>query len=520
MGPTRARRGGAPRGVRLVACLALAFVGGAVPFSQASHHVAIRYAFAHTSRISARRLLGAVQLTFTRRRRRIPATFFGISMEYDGVGNYDRDGALFDRALSLVRPGNESLMPLRVGGRSANKIYWNMAPGHAPRFVIELGKRWLAQLADLARRDGLLVKLDLNLPVHSPAMAAAFARATSRALPRGRLAELAIGNEPDFYGKQLHYERERTATTLRSTPLNWAVGYSPTDYWRDFRVYARRLHAAVPGVPVGGPDIPSYVTGWVQGAPSPRNGGPQAIEIHHYAASTCWGPTNMPTVQELLAPRAVGGIRSSGGGALGFAQAHRLPFFFSEFNAVSLCGKTRVAKSFATALWAPDALFEMISAGVEGINLHLRPSYINAPFHLGSGTLTPRPELYGLALFARIVGPHAMLLGVRLRGAGHLNAKAWAVDSGAGLRLLLIDKDSRSIDVAVPAGTATTPAHLERLQAPSPSSDSGVTLAGQRIGRNGRFYDRKIIKLVSARDGSYRVHLPAYSAAMLEVPRT
>ncbi|MGN6170365.1 MAG: glycosyl hydrolase family 79 C-terminal domain-containing protein, partial [Solirubrobacteraceae bacterium] len=81
-------------------------------------------------------------------------------------------------------------------------------------------------------------------------------------------------------------------------------------------------------------------------------------------------------------------------------------------------------------------------------------------------------------------------------------------------------KDSRSIDVAVPAGAATTPAHLERLQGPSPSSVSGATLAGQRIGPNGRFHDRKIIELVSARDGAYRVHLPAYSAAMLEIPRT
>ena len=488
--------------------------------NQANNHVAIRYSSAHTRRVSARRLLGAVQLTFTRRRRRIPTTFFGISMEYDGVGTYDRDGALFDRAVSLMRPGNESVMPLRVGGRSANKIYWNMVPGHAPRFVIKLGKRWLAQLADLARRDRLLVKLDLNLPVHSPAMAAAFARATSRALPRGRLAELAIGNEPDFYGRQLYYERERTTTTLRSTPLNWAVGYSPADYWRDFRVYARRLHAAVPGVPVGGPDIPSYATGWVQGAPSPRDGGPQAIEIHHYGASTCWGPTNTPTVQKLLAPSAVGGIRSSGGGALGFAQAHRLPFFFTEFNAVSLCGNTRVAKSFATALWAPDALFEMISAGVDGVDLHLRPSYINAPFHLDSATLTPRPELYGLALFARMVGPHVKLLGVRLRGAGHLNVKAWAVESGAGLRVLLIDKDSRSINVAVPAARTTRPASVQRLQAASPRAESGVTLAGQRIGRNGDWYHRRVITTVRASDGAYRVHLPAYSAAMLEIPRT
>jgi hypothetical protein len=439
----------------------------------------------------------AARLSFTGRDQTISASFFGISMEYNEMSAFEDYGALFDRALSLVRPGNESLMPLRIGGRSANDVYWNVPAGHAPGFVFELGKRWLARLADLARGDHLLVKLDLNLPAHSPAMAAAFARATSRALPRGRLVELAIGNEPDLYYKQPQYEKERITTTLRSTPSNWAVGYSPADYWRDFQTYARKLHAAMPGVAVAGPDVPPFATGWVQGAPSPRQDGPQAIEVHHPGTSTCWGPANRPTVQRVLAPSAVGGLDSTAGHALEFARAHHLPVYITETNAVSLCrnqSAARVAESFATAMWAPDALFEMISAGVAGVNLHLRSSYINAPFHLSGAGLVARPELYGLALFARMVGPQAQLVGVRLDRAGQLNVKVWAVKSRDGLRVLLIDKDSRSIDVAVPAGTATTPAHVERLQAPSPSSDSGVTLAGQRIGRNGRFYDRKIIK--------------------------
>ncbi len=442
-------------------------------------------------------------------------------MEYDEVAAFEDHGALFDRALSLMRPGNESLMPLRIGGRSANEVYWDTPPGRARGIVFEVGHEWLTRLAQLTERDDLQLMLDLNLPVHSPAMAAAFALAASRALPPGRLAELAIGNEPDLYYGQPQYEKERIATTLASTPTDWTVGYSAADYWRDFQVYAQALHAAVPGVPIAGPDVPPFATGWVQGAPGPSDDGPQAIEVHHPGTSTCWGLAETPTVRRLLAPSAVGDLDTTAGGALEFARAHDLPFYFTETNAVSLCANAPVApvaKSFATALWAPDALFEMISAGVDGINLHLRSSYINAPFHLGSDGLVPRPELYGLALFARMLGPEAQLVGVRLDDARHLNVKAWAVRSSHALRVLLIDKDSRSINVAIPAGTTTVPAQVERLQAPSPQSDSGVTLAGQQIGSNGLWYHDRVATSVPPRRGAYYVHVPAYSAALVEIP--
>jgi hypothetical protein len=517
IGSSRPRRSGWPWVVAVAAVFVLAAVGVAV-FGRGGDVARVSVS-GPAARLVSVQSAKAVRLSFTGGDRPIPASFVGISMEYPEVASFESHGVLFGRVLSVMRPGNESLMPLRVGGRTANGMYWNTPTGHAPAFVFELGRAWLGGLAGLARADGLSIKLDLNLPVHSPAMAVAFARAASRALPRGRLAELAIGNEPDFYYKQLQYEQERTATTLKSTPRDWAVGYSARDYWRDFQTYARRLHAALPGVPVAGPDIPPFAKGWVRGAPSPSHDGPQAIEVHHYGASTCWGPANAPTVRRLLAPGAVDGLEATAGHALAFAHAHQLPFYFTEVNAVSLCGDTPVAKSFATALWAPDALFEMIAAGIDGINLHLRSTYINAPFHLGSAGLTPHPELYGLALFARMLGPQAQLSGVRLLGADRLNVKAWAVKSQGGLRVLLIDKDSRSVDVTVPAGTATAPAQLERLQAPSPQSDSGVTLAGQRIGRDGRWYHPRVITTVPIRHSAYHVHVPAYSATILAIAR-
>ena len=509
-------------GLRIAVFLVLAAASVALGLSRGSDSAAARATAKNppAQPVSTQPSVAAT-LTFSGDSEPIPTSFFGISMEYDEVAAFEDHGALFDRALSLMRPGNESLMPLRIGGRSANEVYWRTPPGPARSFVIELGDEWLKRLADLTQRDGLEVMLDLNLPVHSPSMAAAFALAASKALPPGRLAQLAIGNEPDLYDGQPQYQKERIRTTLRSTPTHWTVGYSAADYWRDFQAYAQVLHAAVPGVPIAGPDVPPFATGWVQGAPDRSDDGPQAIEVHHPGTSTCWGRANTPTVRRLLAPSAVDGLDTTAGGALEFARAHGLPFYLTETNAVSLCVSmpvATVAKSFATALWAPDALFEMISAGVQGVNLHLRSSYINAPFHLGDKGLVPRSELYGLALFARMLGPEAQLVGVRLDRAGHLNVKAWAVRSSGALRVLLIDKDSRPINVAIPAGRPAAPAQLERLEAPSPDSDSGVTLAGQQIGSNGLWYRDKVVTSVPARRGDYDVHVSPYSAAMVEIP--
>ena len=61
-------------------------------------------------------------------------------------------------------------------------------------------------------------------------------------------------------------------------------------------------------------------------------------------------------------------------------------------------------------MWAPDVLFELLNAGVDGVNWHIRPSILNAPFNLDDGKLVPLPELYGLAVFAQMTHGPARLV--------------------------------------------------------------------------------------------------------------
>jgi hypothetical protein len=141
-----------------------------------------------------------------------------------------------------------------------------------------------------------------------------------------------------------------------------------------------------------------------------------------------------------------------------------------------------VSNTFATALWAPDALFELLRAGVDGVNVHVRPDLINAAFTFTGDGLRTRPLLYGLILFSRTLGPGAQLVHVRVDASRPLHLKVWAVRvRGGGLHVLLINKGNRSVsvDLQIPAyGRAT----VQRLSAPSVSSRSDVTLDGQQLG--------------------------------------
>ena len=155
-----------------------------------------------------------------------------------------------------------------------------------------------------------------------------------------------------------------------------------------------------------------------------------------------------------------------------------LPLRLTELNSVNCGGRLGVSDAFATALWAPDALFALLRAGVDGVNLHVRADSVNAPFALSAAGLQARPLLYGLILFARALGPRAQLVTVRSHAPRAVNLGAWAVRVGRDtLHVVLIDKGRRSARVAL-----RLPAHggarVERLLAPSARSQPASRSAG------------------------------------------
>jgi hypothetical protein len=462
-----------------------------------------------------------VQLTVLGDRLAVPRSFFGISMEANEVGAFENGGPGFDHLLSLIRPGDGSRMLLRIGGKSTDDAYWNVTPSNTPPWVFELGDSWMSQFAALVRRERFHVILDTNLAVHSPTMAAAFASAAVRDLPRGALVSLGVGNEPDLYQHQLGLQKERVATTLSSTPLDWAQFYSPSAYRRDYRAYAQALLAAAPGVALDGPDITSSTPSWVTAMNTLTALGPSEITMHRYPFSSCFkvGSQFYPSIPGLLGLGASRGLARRLQRSLAIATSAGRPLRVTELNSISCGGPAGVADSFATALWAPDALFELMHAGVIGVNWHIRPALRNAPFHFVPGGIEPLPELYGLIAFSQMIRPGAQLESIKLVNPTLLNLRAWAVRSRDGLKVMLIDKSPAPATIALNATGLTGQAHLIRLKAPSITSRTGISLGGQSVGADGRLHGHLISESVRQSHGVYRLRVRPYSADLVSFAR-
>jgi hypothetical protein len=203
--------------------------------------------------------------------------------------------------------------------------------------------------------------------------------------------------------------------------------------------------------------------------------------------------------------------------AVGLAHRAGLPFRLTELNSVTCGGLRGVSNTFATALWAPDALFELLRAGVNGVNLHVREYAINAPFTLTAGGLRANPLLYGLMLFSRTLGPDAHLVQAGLHAPPSMQLKAWAVRlRGNVMHVLIIDKGKRGarVELHLPAGGAVT---VQRLMAPSSSSTADVTLAGQHLGADGRWQGPLSQERLVRGAHGYELTLPGLSAALLSV---
>jgi hypothetical protein len=464
-----------------------------------------------------------VSVTFWGRGQAIPADFFGLSVEYNELHTYEQSGVLFDRVIGMLRHGGPRPLSLRIGGKSADHTLWEPDPKTAPsprslpRGIFQLGQGWVDNLAKLVQAEHLRVILDLNLAVHSPSMAASFASTVRRALPDGALAGLEIGNEPDMYHFQPRLSRERVATTTRATPRRWWSNYSSWSYRSDYVRYARALRARLGAITIGAPDITRPNGPWLTDLANLGTLRPGFLAIHRYGASGCFaaGSPSYPTISNLLSNVNSDGLAASVAPWVRYAHARGMGLRVSEINSVSCGHDTGVADAFDTALWAPDTLFSMVRAGVNGVSWHIRPGIINAPFHVLRGGLRAEPELYGLALFSMMTqGPSRLLWsGSSSPSPDHL--AVWTVKSGRTFRVLLINKGWQDLQVSLRGIRQVQRAQVRRLTAPGVRATGGVRFAGQRIGTDALWQGSAQTTIVRLSGGHYHLRVGPYSAAMV-----
>ena len=296
-------------------------------------------------------------------------------------------------------------------------------------------------------------------------------------------------------------------------------------FTRDFSAFA----GALPTVPLAGPTVSG--PGWMRRLDAFLGAEPRVrvVTLHRYPLQLCFTPrgsSRYPTIGNLLSARASDGLAQSFARYVAIAHARGLPLRIDEFNSVSCGADKPVSTTFASALWALDALFEMARVGVDGVNVHTFPGAGYELFRFsranGRWQAAVAPEYYGLMMFAQAAPPGSRLLRLSPAPAGRV--KVWATRAPDGrIRVVLINKDlARPVTVALHLPSTAT-ATLERLeQSGAPASASGtVTLGGRTFGSasdSGQLQGRSDLASVAPSHGTFVVSMPAASAALLTVP--
>lgn len=453
--------------------------------------------------------------------------FLGLSLEFQAVRKYTGSdpSAVNPVLVQLIRnltPGQAPV--LRIGGDSTDDSYVPAAGVRPPAYLsYPLTPGWLATTAALARDLGARMIMGVNLGANDPGLAVAEARAYVRAFGTEGIEALEIGNEPNIYSKMTAY---RTVLGLPVPTRPRSFGYP--QFRSQFDAIATRL----PPLTLAGPALavgPTSSKGsWIGSIHDLLAGLPRLaiVTVHRYPLRNCFVPPSSPqypSIPHLLAPYSTVGLAHSLEAWI--AVAHRLHrrLRVDEINSVACRGKAGVSDTFASALWATDALFSLARAGVDGVDLHTLPHSAYELFRFshagGSWHARVAPVYYGLQLFAQAAPAGSRLLSITRAGADP-ELSAWATRAPDGtVRIVLIDKDrshGANVTLTAPGGSGST-ATVERMTAPRVAGRDGVTLGGRSYGSEtytGRLA-APVTSTLPAAGGTLTVAVPRGSAALV-----
>jgi hypothetical protein len=452
----------------------------------------------------------------------MPGGFLGASFEFKATRKYTGSNpqAIDPVLVNLLKAMTPRGTPvLRIGGNSTDDTWVPVRKLARPaRITYTLGSSWMQTTRALAADlHGKLV-LGVNLAASRPAIATAEAQAYLKDIGRHYIQALEIGNEPDLYGVFPSYkDRHGRARLARSRR------YGLGDYIHEFSRWAK----ALPSLPLAGPATSAPWWMGRLGSFISAEHNMKLVTYHRYPLRACTtdpSATSYPSIPNLLADSASSGLAHGLTRYVAVAHARHRPFRLTELNSASCEGTAGVSDTFASALWALDTLFNMAGAGVDGVNFHMLPGShyeLFTPSQSSSGQWQAdvHPEYYGLLMFTQAFPAGARRLKVGSPGGP---VKVWATQDGAGtVRVTVINKDTtnaHTVTVSVPGPKRS--ASVEKLQAPSVSATSGVTLGGQSFGSDtttGRLSGFQTTPVLPG-PGGYTIQVPAASAALITAP--
>ena len=468
--------------------------------------------------------------------RPIPPGFLGLSIEYSAIPAYAGTNPkaidpVFVQLIRNLAPGQAPA--LRIGGDTTDWTWWPVPRMPTPAGVsASLTPSWTAVTRALTTATKARLTLGINFEADSATVAATEAKQLISGLGRSHIEALELGNEPELY---------RTFPWGPSGRPGRPHDYDFAAFNRDFTRIAR----ALPEVPLAGPAVggPRWFRHVGRFLADHRQ--VAVTTLHRYPLQLCFvlaDRPKYPTIPNLLASRSSRALADSVAAAVRASHARHIPVRIDEMNTIGCGIDQAVGESFASALWALDALFNMARVGVDGVNISTFPGATDELFTFsqtdGQWQGQVMPEYYGLDMFAQAAPAGSRLLTVSPNGPRAV--RAWATRAPDGtIRAVLINEGakSRALRVRLPPGAGpgtsggpsggTAPATrsgtgtLEYLSAPSVSAGTDVTLGGQTFGATtGRLTGARTTYEMSPRHGQYTLTLPAGSAAMLTVPRS
>lgn len=429
----------------------------------------------------------------------VPDSFLGLSMNIEEMEDFTNAPA-FPRFVKLLTPDGEGPFVLRVGGTYADTTYWNGEEAHvAPEFrappanSVFAGQGTLDSLASVLRATGSDAILNVNAAAHDPQMALDFLEAAERTLPSGSLSAAAIGNEPDLY--TAGYDGIRPAN------VSWVRKFSAYRYDTLFSLYATLLKRHLPTLPLAGPELAFPTAPWLASLIGHDGSQLNLATEHYYAYNACAAPksSSYPALHKYFRLTNISQQTRQIARSAALAHANGLAYRLTELGSSTCLGLPEVNNTFATSLWGLGQLYKLVTAGVDGINMHLRANEPNSALVATGGVLVAEPLLYGMAAFASTLGPNAQL--DQVAGTLPSNLGVWAVQSGAGFSVALINDTGRPQRVRVTMPTSL-PMTVKALTAPSPWSMS-ASFGGQTIGPDGTWQGTPHTQTVTPVSGAY-----------------
>ena len=360
------------------------------------------------------------------------------------------------------------------------------------------------------KNSGFTIGIYPGIPMcpNSATLATSYATAWINYMPSGSMLGMVAGNEPDG-----------------PCQITYAT------YLSRFQTYSANIRALTGGAevkfmgPQFGGQLPWQFTGPDLNPFIDSEASVLAVVGQHWYPLIGDAPCRVTnaSIPALLSTSAATSASSIISSYVQNAHSKGLTFRISEMNSADCSGVPGVSDTFASALWVMDGLFHLANVGVDGVNIFTDEgdafdlfgfTTTSAPYHISF----VGPEYYGTLVFQQATQNGAKLLPVTLTTSS--NISVWAtVDATSTVRVLVINKDQSAtgnVNITLSGfGNGT----LSMLVAPSVSSKTGVTWAGQTFdgSTDGTIQGTESTTTVMPSSNVYTFSMAPTSAALLTV---